>query len=129
MSFESNLLTIAQAKADAASGALAKAANALQSLLEAHPKDVDAREALAEIVGNQGRRDLEIGILAEILQDHPDRWSTASNLLRSLQSEGRNEDAKEFAEGLLLANPDTEEAFHFCVSLGVNLSSSASHSQ
>ncbi len=121
-----SLLTLAQAKADAASGALAKAATAIEGLLEADPKDVDALETLAEIVGNQGRRDLEIGILAEVLQDHPDRWATADNLLRSLQSEGRDAEAKEFVAGFLLANPDNQEAFNRCVALGVDTADLAS---
>ncbi len=122
MNLES-LLTLAQAIADAASGALAKAATAIEGLLKANPNDVDARETLAEIVGNQGRRDLEIGILAEILQEHPDRWATADSLLRSLQAEGRDAEAKEFAAGFLLANPDNQEALNRCIALGVDTAS------
>ena len=74
-------------------------------------------------MGNQGRRDLEIGILAEILQEHPDRWATADSLLRSLQAEGRDAEAKEFAAGFLLANPDNQEALDRCIALGVDTAS------
>jgi predicted Zn-dependent protease len=116
-------LTLAQAKVDVASGALAKAALAIKSLLKANPKDVEVREALAEIVASQGRRDLEVGILAEILQDYPDRWATADSLVRSLQAEGRDAEAREFITGFLLANPDNQEAFNRCIALGVDSAS------
>jgi hypothetical protein len=114
------LLTIAQAKADASAGALAKAGTAIEGILDKDPKDVDAREALAEIVGQQGRRDLEIGILAEVLQDFEDRWSTADALVAALIADNRREEAKEVASGFLLANPDCAEAFDRCVALGID---------
>lgn len=115
-----SLLTLAQAKADASSGSLSKAASALEGLLELNPKDVDTRETLAEIVGSQGRRDLEIGILAEVLQDFQDRWSTADLLVTALITDHREEEAKEVASGFLLANPDCVEALNRCVLLGID---------
>jgi hypothetical protein len=115
-----SLLTLAQAKADAASGSLSKAASALEGLLELNPKDADAREALAEIVGQQGRRDLEVGILAEVLQDFQDRWSTADLLVTALITDDREEEAREVALGFLLANPDCVEALNRCAALGID---------
>lgn len=114
------LLTIAQAKADASAGALAKAGVAIEGILDKDPKDVDAREALAEIVGQQGRRDLEVGILAEVLQDFQDRWSTADLLVTALITDDREEEAREVALGFLLANPDCVEALNRCAALGID---------
>jgi hypothetical protein len=113
---------LARARASSADGDLKSAAESLQKMLELDPTSIDAREALAEIVGANGRPDLEISILAEVIRDEPSLFRLASKLVRRLSDQKQLSDAKEFAVGFLYANPTNQEAFDLCLSLGVSVS-------
>ena len=112
---------LAQSKVDSDAGRLADAANSIKSVLDSFPDDMDARETLAELVGKQGRRDLEVGILVEILQEDASRWQSAKLLVESLVLQGSVDDAKELVAGFALANPKHIESREKCLELGVNL--------
>jgi hypothetical protein len=123
------LFRLSEAKLEASKGELAKAAEIISATFNTHPGDPDARQTLAEIVGQNGRRDLEIGILAELLQEQSDNWRVAEALYKVLQSENRLTDATDVLAGFAIANPHVEEAISLCQFLGLDLRSIDSESR
>lgn len=120
MSLE-KLFRLSEAKLEATNGQLAKAAAIISATLDSSPNDPDAREALAEIVGAHGRKDLEVGILAELLQEQPSSWRIADSLIKALVSDGRESEVQDFLVGFVVANPDVPEAIIACDSLGIDI--------
>ena len=101
---------ILQARKEAKNGSLSEAARLIGKVLESNPVHEGAKIALAEITGENGRKDLEIDILVEVLQADEASFAAASALVRALLRDGRSEDAREVAQGFAEANPDCVEA-------------------
>jgi hypothetical protein len=101
---------ILQARKAAKNGSLSEAARLIGEVLESNPAHEGAKIALAEITGENGRKDLEVDILVEVLQADESSFPAASALVRALLREGRSEDAREVAQGFAEANPDCVEA-------------------
>jgi Flp pilus assembly protein TadD len=101
---------VAKARQEAEKGALAEAARILGGLLGEHPTHEGARVALAQITGSNGRADLEVNILVEVLQENAGCVEAAEALVQALVRDGRLDDAREFAQGFSEANPDDNRA-------------------
>ena len=97
---------VTKARQEAEKGALAEAARILGELLEEQPTHEGARVALAQITGANGRADLEVDILVEVLQGNEGCAEAAEALVQALVRGGRLDDAREIAEGFSEANPE-----------------------
>jgi hypothetical protein len=101
---------VAKARQEAEKGALAEAGRILGGLLEEQPTHEGARVALAQITGVNGRTDLEIDILVEVLQGNDGCLEAAEALIQALVRGGRMDDAREIAEGFSEVNPENNHA-------------------
>jgi hypothetical protein len=101
---------VTNARQKAEKGALAEAGRILGALLSEQPTHEGARVALAQITGANGRGDLEVDILVDVLQGNDGCAEAADALVQALVRAGRLHDAREIAEGFSDANPENPHA-------------------